>query len=45
MFFETASLRSDCSPSPGHLFAIVRTDVRLPSEPLFAIAGIRNPLA
>jgi hypothetical protein len=27
MFLQTASLRSDnCSPSPGHLFGIVRND-------------------
>jgi hypothetical protein len=40
MFLKTASLRSDSSPSPGHLFAIARAAVRLPSESLFAITGI-----
>lgn len=32
MFLKTASLRSDCSSSPGQLFAIVRTAVWLPSD-------------
>ena len=37
------SLRSDyCSPSPGQLFVIIRTAVRLPAESLFAITGIRR---